>query len=135
MIGADYDVVFEKAKNDADAKKRVMGVMYTEDKSEIAWAHKSYRGVTFDYAEFCFSSGKVSSIELRKNANGYDGDAAQIIQEAYNNIETNLKSEYSSFQDTDSGLIFVGERENITVCQRELVPGDEYELNVKIEKK
>lgn len=133
-IGKDYESVFEKASNDEDSKKRVMGLVITEDKSEIGLSHKDYRGVVFDGVNFHFSSGVVSSIELRKTANHYDGDAAQIINEAYNSVESSLRRDYSSCQETDEGVVFFNEYEKITIHQEEDFYG-QCELNVKIEKK
>ena len=80
-----------------------------------------------------FSSGVVSAIELRKTANQYDGDAAQIIQEAYNNVEASLRKEKFSYQETDEGMVFSNEYEKIIIHQ-ESDYSDQYELNVKIEK-
>lgn len=133
-IGKNYNTVLEKAKNDADSKKRVMGLVIAEDKSEIGLSHKDYRGVVFDGVIYHFSSGVVSAIELRKTANQYDGDAAQIIQEAYNNVESSLRRDYSSCQETDEGVVFFNEYEKITIHQEEDFSG-QCELNVKIEKK
>lgn len=131
-IGKDYESVFEKASNDEDNKKR--GMMFTEDKSMIGLFNKDYRGIVFNYVDFHFSSGVVSSIELRKIANHYDGDAAQIIHEAYNSVESSLRRDYSSCQETDEGEVFFNEYEKITIHQKEYFSG-ECELNVKIEKK
>ena len=133
-IGKNYNTVLEKAKNDADSKKRVMGLVIAEDKSEIGLSHKDYRGVVFDGVIYHFSSGVVSSIELRKTANQYDGDAAQIIKEAYNSVESSLRRDYSSCQETDEGVVFFNEYEKITIHQEEDFSG-QCELNVKIEKK
>ncbi len=133
-IGKDYSTVFEKAKNDADSRNRVMGLVIAEDKSEIGLSHKDYRGVVFDGVIFHFSSREVSSIELRKTTNHYDGDAAQIIKEAYNSVESSLRRDYSSCQETDEGVIFFNEYEKITIHQEEDFSG-QCELNVKIEKK
>lgn len=133
-IGKDYNIVFEKAKNDADSKKRVMGLVIAEDKSEIGLSHKDYRGVVFDGVIYHFSSGVVSVIELRKTANQYDGDAARIIQEAYNCVEASLRKENYSYQETDEGVVFYNEYEKIIIHQ-ESDFSDQYELNVKIEKK
>ena len=132
-IGKNYNTVLEKAKNDADSKKRVMGLVIAEDKSEIGLSHKDYRGVVFDGVIYHFSSGVVSAIELRKTANQYDGDAAQIIQEAYNNVEASLRKEKFSYQETDEGMVFSNEYEKIIIHQ-ESDYSDQYELNVKIEK-
>lgn len=133
-IGKNYNTVLEKAKNDADSKKRVMGLVIAEDKSEIGLSHKDYRGVVFDGVIYHFSSGVVSAIELRKTANQYDGDAAQIIKEAYNSVESSLRRDYSSCQETDEGVVFFNEYEKITIHQEEDFSG-QCELNVKIEKK
>lgn len=133
-IGKDYESVFEKASNDEDSKKRVMGLVITEDKSEIGLSHKDYRGVVFDGVIFHFSSREVSSIELRKTENQYDGDAAQIIKEAYNSVASSLRRDYSSCQETDEGVVFFNEYEKITIHQEEDFSGQS-ELNVKIEKK
>ena len=132
-IGKNYNTVLEKAKNDADSKKRVMGLVIAEDKSEIGLSHKDYRGVVFDGVIYHFSSGVVSAIELRKTTNQYDGDAAQIIQEAYNNVEASLRKEKFSYQETDEGMVFSNEYEKIIIHQ-ESDYSDQYELNVKIEK-
>ena len=83
---------------------------------------------------YYFSSGVVSSIELRKTANQYDGDAVQIIKEAYNSVESSLRRDYSSCQETDEGVVFFNEYEKITILQEEDFSG-QCELNVKIEKK
>lgn len=133
-IGKNYNTVLEKAKNDADSKKRVMGLVIAEDKSEIGLSHKDYRGVVFDGVIYHFSSGVVSAIELRKTANQYDGDAAQIIQEAYNNVEASLRKEKYSYQETDEGMVFSNEYVKIIIYQ-ESDYSDQYELNVKIEKR
>lgn len=133
-IGKNYNTVLEKAKNDADSKKRVMGLVIAEDKSEIGLSHKDYRGVVFDGVIYHFSSGVVSAIELRKTANQYDGDAAQIIKEAYNSVESSLRRDYSSCQETDEGVVFFNEYEKITIHQEEDFSG-QCELIVKIEKK
>jgi len=133
-IGKNYNTVLEKAKNDADSKNRVMGLVIAEDKSEICLSHKDYRGVVFDGVIYHFSSGAVSAIELRKTANQYDGDAAQIIQEAYNYVEASLRKENYSYQETDEGMVFSNEYEKIIIRQ-ESDFSDQYELNVKIEKK
>ena len=133
-VGKDYNTVLEKAKNDADSKKRVMGLVIAEDKSEIGLSHKDYRGVIFDGVIYHFLSGVVSAIELRKTANQYDGDAAQIIQEAYNCVEASLRKENYSYQETDEGMVFSNEYENIIIHQ-ETDFQDQYELNVKIEEK
>lgn len=133
-IGKNYNTVLKKAKNDADSKKRVMGLVIAENKSEIGLSHKDYRGVVFDGVIYHFSSGVVSAIELRKTANQYDGDAAQIIQEAYNNVEASLRKEKYSYQETDEGMVFSNEYEKIIIHQ-ESDYSDQYELNVKIEKR
>lgn len=133
-IGKNYNTVLKKAKNDADSKKRVMGLIIAENKSEIGLSHKNYRGVVFDGVIYHFSSGVVSAIELRKTANQYDGDAAQIIQEAYNNVEASLRKEKYSYQETDEGMVFSNEYEKIIIHQ-ESDYSDQYELNVKIEKR
>lgn len=133
-IGKDYNTVLEKAKNDADSKKRVMGLVIAEDKSEIGLSHKDYRGVVFDGVIYHFSSGVVSVIELRKTANQYDDDAARIIQEAYNCLEASLRKENYSYQETDEGMVFSNEYEKIIIHQENDF-SDQYELNVKIEKK
>lgn len=133
-IGKNYNTVLKKAKNDADSKKRVMGLVIAENKSEIGLSHKDYRGVVFDGVIYHFSSGVVSAIELRKTANQYDGDAAQIIQEAYNNVEASLRKEKYSYQETDEGMVFSNEYEKI-ITHQESDYSDQYELNVKIEKR
>lgn len=133
-IGKNYNTVLKKAKNDADSKKRVMGLIIAENKSEIGLSHKNYRGVVFDGVIYHFSSGVVSAIELRKTANQYDGDAAQIIQEAYNNVEASLRKEKYSYQETDEGMVFSNEYEKIIIHQ-ESDYSDQYELNLKIEKR
>ena len=108
-IGKNYNTVLKKAKNDADSKKRVMGLVIAENKSEIGLSHKDYRGVVFDGVIYHFSSGVVAAIELRKTANQYDGDAAQIIQEAYNNVEASLRKEKYSYLKTDEGMVLSSE--------------------------
>lgn len=134
-IGKDYDTVFEYAKNDSESKKQVIGWSISDDKSEImGLPHKDYRGVAFNVVDFHFSSGVVSSIKLRKMANQYDGDAAKIIQEAYDRIEASLRKENFSYQETDEGVMFCNENEKIIINQEQVFP-DDYELNVKIEKK
>ena len=131
-LNIPYDIVLERVKNDPSNKER--GIFGDTEKTSIGIFQKKYRGLVFDYVNYYFSSGVVSSIELRKTANQYDGDAAQIIKEAYNSVESSLRRDYSSCQETDEGVVFFNEYEKITIHQEEDFSG-QCELNVKIEKK
>ena len=131
-LNIPYDIVMERVKNDPSNKER--GIFGDTEKTSIGIFQKKYRGLVFDYVNYYFSSGVVSSIELRKTANQYDGDAAQIIKEAYNSVESSLRRDYSSCQETDEGVVFFNEYEKITIHQEEDFSG-QCELNVKIEKK
>lgn len=131
-LNIPYDIVLERVKNDPSNKER--GIFGDTEKTSIGIFQKKYRGLVFDYVNYYFSSGVVSSIELRKTANHYDGDAAQIINEAYNSVESSLRRDYSSCQETDEGVVFFNEYEKITIHQEEDFSG-QCELNVKIEKK
>lgn len=84
-LNIPYDIVLERVKNDPSNKER--GIFGDTEKTSIGIFQKKYRGLVFDYVNYYFSSGVVSSIELRKTANQYDGDAVQIIKEAYNSVE------------------------------------------------
>lgn len=131
-LNTSYDIVLERVKNAPSNKER--GIIGDTEKTSIGIFQKKYRGLVFDYVNYYFSSGVVSSIELRKTANQYDGDAAQIIKEAYNSVESSLRRDYSSCQETDEGVVFFNEYEKITIHQEEDFSG-QCELNVKIEKK
>lgn len=131
-LNTPYDIVLERVKNAPSNKER--GIFGDTEKTSIGIFQKKYRGLVFDYVNYYFSSGVVSSIELRKTANQYDGDAAQIIKEAYNSVESSLRRDYSSCQETDEGVVFFNEYEKITIHQEEDFSG-QCELNVKIEKK
>lgn len=131
-LNIPYDIVLERVKNDPSNKER--GIFGDTEKTSIGISQKKYRGLVFDYVNYYFSSGVVSSIELRKTANQYDGDAAQIIKEAYNSVESSLRRDHSSCQETDGGVVFFNEYEKITIHQEEDFSG-QCELNVKIEKK
>lgn len=131
-LNIPYDIVLERVKNDPSNKER--GIFGDTEKTSIGIFQKKYRGLVFDYVNYYFSSGVVSSIELRKTVNQYDGDAAQIIKEAYNSVESSLRRDYSSCQETDEGVVFFNEYEKITIHQEEDFSG-QCELNVKIEKK
>lgn len=131
-LNIPYDIVLERVKNDPSNKER--GIFGDTEKTSIGIFQKKYRGLVFDYVNYYFSSGVVSSIELRKTANQYDGDAVQIIKEAYNSVESSLRRDYSSCQETDEGVVFFNEYEKITIHQEEDFSG-QCELNVKIEKK
>lgn len=131
-LNIPYDIVLERIKNDPSNKER--GIFGDTEKTSIGIFQKKYRGLVFDYVNYYFSSGVVSSIELRKTANQYDGDAVQIIKEAYNSVESSLRRDYSSCQETDEGVVFFNEYEKITIHQEEDFSG-QCELNVKIEKK
>lgn len=131
-LNTPYDIVLERVKNAPSNKER--GIFGDTEKTSIGIFQKKYRGLVFDYVNYYFSSGVVSSIELRKTANQYDGDAAQIIKEAYNSVESSLRKDYSSCQETDEGVVFFNEYEKITIHQEEDFSG-QCELNVKIEKK
>lgn len=131
-LNIPYDIVLERVKNDPSNKER--GIFGDTEKTSIGIFQKKYRGLVFDYVNYYFSSGVVSSIELRKTANQYDGDAVQIIKEAYNSVESSLRRDYSSCQETDEGVVFFNEYEKITILQEEDFSG-QCELNVKIEKK
>lgn len=131
-LNIPYDIVLERVKNAPSNKER--GIFGDTEKTSIGIFQKKYRGLVFDYVNYYFSSGVVSSIELRKTANQYDGDAVQIIKEAYNSVESSLRRDYSSCQETDEGVVFFNEYEKITIHQEEDFSG-QCELNVKIEKK
>lgn len=131
-LNTPYNIVLERVKNAPSNKER--GIFGDTEKTSIGIFQKKYRGLVFDYVNYYFSSGVVSSIELRKTANQYDGDAAQIIKEAYNSVESSLRRDYSSCQETDEGVVFFNEYEKITIHQEEDFSG-QCELNVKIEKK
>ncbi len=131
-LNTPYDIVLERVKNVPSNKER--GIIGDTEKTSIGIFQKKYRGLVFDYVNYYFSSGVVSSIELRKTANHYDGNAAQIINEAYNSVESSLRRDYSSCQETDEGVVFFNEYEKITIHQEEDFSG-QCELNVKIEKK
>lgn len=131
-LNIPYDIVLERVKNDPSNKER--GIFGDTEKTSLGIFQKKYRGLVFDYVNYYFSSGVVSSIELRKTANQYDGDAVQIIKEAYNSVESSLRRDYSSCQETDEGVVFFNEYEKITIHQEEDFSG-QCELNVKIEKK
>jgi len=131
-LNMPYDIVLERVKNDPSNKER--GIFGDTEKTSLGIFQKKYRGLVFDYVNYYFSSGVVSSIELRKTANQYDGDAVQIIKEAYNSVESSLRRDYSSCQETDEGVVFFNEYEKITIHQEEDFSG-QCELNVKIEKK
>ena len=131
-LNIPYDIVLERVKNDPSNKER--GIFGDTEKTSIGIFQKKYRALVFDYVNYYFSSGVVSSIELRKTANQYDGDAVQIIKEAYNSVESSLRRDYSSCQETDEGVVFFNEYEKITIHQEEDFSG-QCELNVKIEKK
>ena len=132
QINDRYDETLEKLKADPENKKR--GMATNPEKTIIGVFHKTYHGVVFDFVYFSFSGESVKAIELRKIANHYDGDAAQIINEAYNSVESSLRRDYSSCQETDEGVVFFNESEKITIHQEEDFSG-QCELNVKIEKK
>lgn len=131
-LNIPYDIVLERVKNAPSNKER--GIFGDTEKTSIGIFQKKYRGLVFDYVNYYFSSGVVSSIELRKTANQYDGDAVQIIKEAYNSVESSLRRDYSSCQETDEEVVFFNEYEKITIHQEEDFSG-QCELNVKIEKK
>lgn len=131
-LNIPYDIVLERVKNEPSNKER--GIFGDIEKTSIGIFQKKYRGLVFDFVNYNFSSGVVSSIELRKTANHYDGDAAQIIKEAYNSVESSLRRDYSSCQETDEGVVFFNEYEKVTIHQEEDFSG-QCELNVKIEKK
>lgn len=125
-----YDKVLEIIKQDKDNLRR--GVMLDEDQKVISTVQKDYRGVRFDYIDYNFKDGLITSIELRKTSNSDEDDPEESIMNCYAQIIKSLKSDYPSYSDDNGSMTFSGQNEHIKVnCENSYQ--DEYELIISIE--